>query len=142
MTTPERRVPASRFPPAFVAAVERATVVGVRAGRARHRVLPVWAVVVDGRVFVRSWARSPEGWNAVLRRERVGSLHVGTRARRIRAVATRSARLLADVSRAYAAKYHTPGSRRFVRDMSRPACRATTLELVPAPPAPSRRAAG
>lgn len=120
-----------RFPASLLEAVRRTHVVGVRAGTRPHRVIAVWAVVVDERVFVRSWARSPDGWNAVLRRERTGSLHVGGRARRIRVVATRSVRLLAEVSRAYAEKYHTPGSRRFVRDMSRAPSRATTLELVP-----------
>ena len=33
----------------------------IRAG-AEHRFIGIWAVVVDGRVFVRSWSLKPQGW--------------------------------------------------------------------------------
>ncbi|GJQ19788.1 MAG: hypothetical protein HBSIN02_01430 [Bacteroidia bacterium] len=106
-------------------------VVGIKAGRGRHRVLPVWAVVVSHRVFIRSWSLKPTGWHFVFRRYRVGSLHVGNRAIPIRPVFIRSERLKSAVSRAYAEKYHTPGSRRFVKDLSGKKSRDTTTELVP-----------
>jgi len=35
------------------------------------------------------------------------------------------------VSEAYAVKYHTPGSVKYVRDLGREKSRATTTELVP-----------
>lgn len=111
--------------------IDRSMIIGIKAGRARHRVLPVWAVVVSNRVFVRSWSLKPTSWYFVFRRERVGELHVGNRALRVRPVFTRSERLKSAVSRAYAEKYHTPGSRRFVRDLSGKKSRDTTTELVP-----------
>jgi hypothetical protein len=121
----------ARFAPSLVARVAASQVVGVRAGRAPHRTIAVWAVVVDGRVFARSWGRKPDGWNATFRRERVGTLEVDGRPRRVRAVLTRSERLLDAVSDAYREKYHTPGAKRWVRDLCKPSCRATTIELVP-----------
>lgn len=119
------------FSKPVLALISRSMVIGIKAGRARHRVLPVWAVVVTNRVFIRSWSLKPTGWYFVFRRDPVGVLHVGNRAVRIRAVFPRSDRLKSAVSRAYAEKYHTPGSRRFVRDLSGKQSRNTTTELVP-----------
>jgi hypothetical protein len=49
----------------------------------------------------------------------------------VRAVQTRSERLKSAVSRAYLAKYNTPGSIKYARDMGHAKSRATTTELVP-----------
>ncbi|MND03276.1 hypothetical protein D3C83_230220 [compost metagenome] len=61
----------------------------------------------------------------------MGELHLGTRKIRIRPVFVRSGKLKNEVSKAYAEKYHTPGSVRFVKDMSRTRSRNTTTELAP-----------
>src|SRR6185312_3429957 len=46
-------------------------------------------------------------------------------------VQTHSERLKDAVSKAYAAKYHTPASKKYVRDLSGATSRGTTTELVP-----------
>ena len=125
----------ARFSASTVAALDRAKILGLRAGRGTHRFIGVWPIVVDGRLFIRSWGRSPTGWHAALRAEPVATIEVGTRRLRVRAIRTRSGRLLAAVDAAYRAKYPTPGSRAYVRDFCRPACRATTTELAPLAPA-------
>ncbi|HUQ80401.1 MAG TPA: hypothetical protein VM076_04665 [Gemmatimonadaceae bacterium] len=38
-----------------VAAIATDKILGVRAGSDEHRFIGVWVVVVDGRVFIRSW---------------------------------------------------------------------------------------
>jgi hypothetical protein len=58
-------------------------------------------------------------------------MQIGKRKIRIRAVQTRSERLKDAVSEAYRQKYNTPGSIKFVQDMSRARSRNTTTELVP-----------
>lgn len=120
-----------RFPPDVVEAVRAGLALGVRAGEA-HRVIAVWAVVVDGRVFVRSWRVRPDGWYAAFRRDPHGAMAVGGREMPVRAVATRSEATKAAVDAAYLAKYHTPASMRYTRDLVAPPCRDATLELVPA----------
>jgi hypothetical protein len=50
---------------------------------------------------------------------------------RVRARFPTGSRLLDAVSEAYIAKYHTPGSLKYVRDLGRAKSRATTTELVP-----------
>jgi len=46
-----------------VEALSRAKILGVRAGT-EHRYTGIWVVVIDGRVFVRSWNDKPTGWSA------------------------------------------------------------------------------
>ncbi|MGI8732832.1 MAG: hypothetical protein ACR2LM_05965 [Pyrinomonadaceae bacterium] len=43
-----------RFPKAILAAIRDGKILGIRAGTKPHRIIGIWAVVVEGRVFVRS----------------------------------------------------------------------------------------
>jgi hypothetical protein len=122
-----------RFPAAVLAAIRDGQVLGIRAGSAPHRVIGVWAVVVDERVFVRSWGVKARGWYRTFVAEPTGAIVPMGRTREIavRAVRARGERLNDAVSRAYREKYHTPGSLKYVRDLSGPKSRNTTTELVP-----------
>jgi hypothetical protein len=91
----------------------------------------VWVVVVERRVFIRSWGLKARSWYTAFLEEPRGTIEVGGRKLRVRAVRTRSERLKDAVSRAYREKYHTPGSRKFVRDFARTRNKNTTTEVVP-----------
>ena len=112
-------------------AIRDAQVIGIRAGSQPNRIIGIWAVVVQGRVFVRSWSLKPRSWFRTFQDEPRGIMTVGDRELRVRAVLTRSERLKDAVSRAYLDKYDTPGSVKYARDLGRPKSRATTTELVP-----------
>ena len=88
-------------------------------GRSPHRVIGIWAVVVEGRVFVRSWSLKPRSWWRTFLEDPRGIIEVGGRTMPVRAVQTRSERLKDAVDRAYLEKYHTPGSLKFARDLGR-----------------------
>lgn len=119
------------FPARIVTALQEAKILGIRAGTAPHRFIGIWAVVVDGRVFVRSYWIRADGWYRTFLQNPRGTIQVGSRKIAVRAVPTRSARLRDAVDRAYAEKYPTPGSRKFVVGFRRPRRKATTTELVP-----------
>ena len=105
---------------------------GIRAGTgSTHRVIGIWVVVVEGRVFVRSWSMSPRSWWRTLVEDPYGSMFVGEKEIPVRAIQTRSERLKNLVSAAYKEKYHKPGDIQYVKDMSRKKSRDTTTELVP-----------
>ena len=123
-----------RFPPRVVAAIRDGQILGIRAGTRPHRIIGIWAVVVEGRVFVRSWSLKPRSWWRTFLEEPRGVIDVGGRRMTVRAVQTRSERLKDAVSRAYLAKFNTKGSVRFARDLGRAKSRATTTELVPLAP--------
>ena len=113
-------------------AIRDGKILGIRAGTKPHRVIGIWAVVVQGRVFVRSWSLGPRSWYRTFLDEPCGVIHVDGREIPVRAVRTRSERLKDQVDRAYLAKYATPGSIKYARDLGRPKSRATTTEFVPA----------
>ena len=122
----------NRFETQILESIRKEKILGIRAGTgSAHRVIGIWAVVVEGRVFARSWSVKPRSWWRVFREDPQGSLFVGDREIPVRAVQTRSERLKDLVSEAYKAKYNTPGSVQFVKDMSRKRSRDTTTEFVP-----------
>ena len=119
-----------RFAADVLAAVRKEKILGIRAGREPHRTIGIWAVIVEGRVFVRSWSLKPRSWYRTFREDPYGSIFIADREISVRAVHTRSERLKDLVSLAYKEKYNTPGSIQFVKDMSRGRSRETTTELV------------
>ena len=120
-----------RFPDGVLAAIDRGQILGIRAGSAPHRIIGIWTVVVQRRVFVRSWSLKPRSWWRTFLEEPRGIIQVGGREIRVRAVQTRSERLKDAVDAAYLAKYHTPAALKYARDLGRAKSRATTTELVP-----------
>src|SRR5690349_5438654 len=122
----------NRFEPQVLERIRKEKILGVRAGRAStHRVIGIWAVVVEGRVFARSWSMKPRSWWRAFLEDPHGIVVVGDTEIPVRAVQTRSERLKDLVSQAYKEKYNTPGSVQFVKDMSGKKSRDTTTELVP-----------
>ena len=124
-------MPSRPFSRLVLSAVDAAKIVGVRSGD-EHRFTGIWVVVVRGRVFVRSWNDKPTGWYRAFVAEPAGTLSVDGREIRVRAKKTRGERLLDAIDSAYAAKYPTPGSRKYVVGFRTPRRRKVTLELVPA----------
>ncbi|HWM92720.1 MAG TPA: DUF2255 family protein [Thermoanaerobaculia bacterium] len=120
-----------RFPEEIVAAIRDGKILGIRAGTQPHRIIGIWAVVVEGRVFVRSWSLKPRSWYRTFMEEPRGIIQVGDLQIPVRAVRTRSERLKDAVSQAYREKYNTPGSIKYVQDLDGEKSRATTTELVP-----------
>jgi hypothetical protein len=120
-----------RFGRDVVASIRDGKILGIRAGSGPHRIIGIWVVVVEGRVFVRSWSLKPRSWWRTFVEEPRGIIQVHGREIPVCAVQTRSERLRDLVDRAYLEKYHTPGSVRYARDLGRKKSRDTTTELVP-----------
>src|SRR5262245_13420372 len=122
-----------RFPAAVLAAVRDGKYFGIKAGDAPHRFIGIWAVLVDGRVYVRSWSLKPRSWWRTFLAEPRGAFQVPGRARAIavRARQVKSERIRDAVGRAYLEKYNTKGSLKYARDLGSAKSRATTTELLP-----------
>jgi len=120
-----------RFSEEVLTIIHKERILGIRAGTdSTHRVIGIWVVVVEGRVFVRSWGMKPCSWWRMFLEDPYGSMFVGAQEISIRAIQTRSERLKDLISAAYKEKYNTPGSVQYVKDMSRKKSRDTTTELV------------
>ena len=125
---------AKRFPDAILTSIQKDRILGIRAGKeSTHRTIGLWVVVVDGRVFVRSWSMKPRSWWRTLLEDPYATIFISSRKRGIpvRARQVRSKKLKDRVSEAYREKYNTRGSVGYVEDMSRTPSRDTTTELVP-----------
>ena len=124
-------MPPTRFARKLLKAIDEGMYVRIRAGRTPHRFIGIWAVVVDGRVFVRSWSLKPRSWYRTFLDDPAGAIQIGTKTIPIRAVHTRSESLKDRISDAYLSKYHTPGSLKYARDLGRKRSRDATVELTP-----------
>ena len=118
-----------RHPRAVLEHFAKAKILGVRAGE-EHRYTGVWVVVVENRVFVRSWNDKPTGWFRAFADEPEGSVQLNDKEIPVRARRTRSERLQRAVSIAYGVKYNTKASEKWVRGFSQPEREVNTLELV------------
>src|SRR5262245_31011932 len=119
------------FSKPIIKAIDEGKILGIRAGTEPHRIIGIWAVVVKGQVFVRSWSLKPRSWYRTFLNDPVGVIRVLEREIAVRAVFTRSERMKAAVDEAYRQKYTSPGELRFVADMCQGECRDSTTQLVP-----------
>jgi hypothetical protein len=127
---------ARRFSAPALQELATAKIIGVRAGT-EHRYTGVWVVVVEGRVFVRSWNDKPTGWYRAFQAQPLGSMQLAGREIDIRARRPRSERPRDAVTQAYAEKYDTKASEKWVLGFAEPHRCATTLELLLVQPSPA-----
>jgi hypothetical protein len=101
----------------------------IRAGN-EHRFTGIWHVVVDERVFVRSWSVKEKGWYRTFLKVPNGAILVGKEEIEIAAKPVRGAKLRNSIDRAYLEKYKSPGAVRYAKDLGSAKSRATMMELV------------
>jgi len=121
---------ADTFAADVVEAFRKAKIMGVRAGD-EHRYTGVWVVVVEGRVFARSWNDKPTGWFQAFRKHASGAVQVGDFELPVRGRVVRSAHIRNAVTAAYVEKYPTKGSRKWVEGFAEPERVVNTIEFMP-----------
>ena len=121
---------ASKFSKTIVEAAQSAKIMGVRAGT-EHKYTGVWVVVVEGRIFARSWSDKPTGWFRAFKKQPAGTIQIGEREIPVRGKLVRSARILDAVTMAFGEKYNTKGSQKWVAGFAEPERLATTIEFIP-----------
>ena len=109
----------SKFSKAIVEEAQSAKIMGVRAGT-EHKYTGVWVVVVEGRVFARSWSDKPTGWFRAFKKQPAGTIQIGEREISVRGKLVRSARILDAVTAAFGEKYNTKGSQKWVEGFAEP----------------------
>jgi hypothetical protein len=118
-----------RFPKATLTGFESTRHLYIRSGD--HRFIPIWVVVVEGRVLVRSWNDKPDGWYRAFLSHPRGAVRMDDRELPVRAVRLRSSRLNDAADAAYAQKYTTKANLKYVNGFKHPGRKVNTLELLP-----------
>jgi hypothetical protein len=118
-----------RFSAKELVELEKTKYLYIRAGE--HRFIPIWVVVVEGRVIVRSWNDKASGWYRAFLENSKGDVRLGEREVPIRAVQLRRQKLNDGADLAYAAKYTTKANEKYVTGFKTARRKATTLELLP-----------
>lgn len=103
----------------------------IRAGTGDHRLIGIWFVVLNDRVFVRSWSVKPDGWYRTFLKQPRGIIQVARLEMKIRATRIASKSVRDAIDRAYLEKYSTPGALKYAKDLGSAKSRATTIELTP-----------
>lgn len=119
-----------KFSDRVVESFRNAKILGVRSG-IEHRYTGVWVVVVEGRPFVRSWNDKPTGWFRAFKKEPSGSVQLAELELPVQAKLIRSERIRTAVTLAFAEKYNTKGSQKWVEGFAEPTREENTFELVP-----------
>ena len=120
---------AKSFAKTIVEEFRNTKIIGVRSGT-EHSYTGVWVVVVESRVFARSWNDKPTGWFSAFKKEPEGTIQLGEREIRVRGKVLRSAPMRDAVTAAFAEKYPTKGSRKWVEGFAEPERVVNTLEFL------------
>lgn len=115
----------------MLAALDETKYLYIRSG-SEHRFIAVWPIVLENRLFVRSWNDKPTGWYRAFLTEPRGAIRVGEKIVRVRARPVQSERLNDAIDQAYLGKYNTKANVKYSKGLASPARRATTTELSPA----------
>jgi hypothetical protein len=120
---------AKRFSARILAEFQATRHLYIRSGE--HRCIPIWVVVVGGRVVVRSWNDKPGGWYRAFLEHPLGHVRLEEREIPVRAVPLRSVRINDATDEAFAAKYTTKANQKYIQGFKTKSRKATTLELLP-----------
>jgi hypothetical protein len=118
------------FTASIAAAIDAIKYLYIRAGD-DHRFIPIWAVVVDSRVFVRPWNDKAGGWYRAFLKDPRGAIVVNDKEVPVRAKSAKGKKLNDAVDQAYAAKYATRANQKYVAGFATAKRGATTMELLP-----------
>jgi hypothetical protein len=117
---------------AILKAVGTNNLTGIRAGLEREGFLDIWMVVVDNRIFARSWGLSEKSWYRAFEKNPEGAIRAGVDIVRIRALIPSDLIGLNErISQAYLDKYNKGENAPYALGIIKPEHEARTMEFVP-----------
>jgi len=87
--------------------VKTNNLIGIKAGKNRETFIQIWMVVVDNRIFARSWGLSEKSWYNIFLAEHLGQINCDNIICNIKALVPVDIDTLADrINQAYLNKYN------------------------------------
>jgi hypothetical protein len=105
--------------------------IGIKAGKERDTFLEIWMVVVDNRIFARSWGMAEKSWYNTLKQNNQGFLKCGDAIFEMKAVIPEpSAALSEKINKAYLNKYDSGENSFYARGIVKEEHVAKTMEFI------------
>ncbi|RDV15011.1 DUF2255 family protein [Pontibacter diazotrophicus] len=115
-----------------LAYIRNNNLIGIKAGSEREKFLPIWKVLVDDRVFARSWGFGKRSWFNTFLNNANGQIQCGDKITAIRAsIPEESENLQERISQAYLDKYDKGENSFYARGIIKPEHVAKTMEFKP-----------
>ena len=105
--------------------------IGIKAGTERDSFLEIWMVVVDNRIFARSWGFAQRSWYHTFLRNPEGEIKCGSEVFKIRAqIPADEVDLMKNINEAYLSKYSaTEHNKKYANGIIKQAHIEKTLEF-------------
>lgn len=88
--------------------------IGIKAGAERPEFLEIWMVVVQNRVFARSWGLAEKSWYNTFLKNPIGQIKCGNVIYKVQAVIPEDLNQLTDeINQAYLTKYDSEHNRKY-----------------------------
>jgi hypothetical protein len=105
--------------------------IGLKAGKDRPNFLEIWMVVVEDRIFARSWGLAERSWYNTFLTDNKGQIKCGENIYSITAIIPEDKNMLAEkINKAYLNKYNYGDNAGFASDMVTPERIEKTMEFV------------
>ena len=103
---------------------------GIKAGKERETFLEIWMVVVNERIFARSWGLAEKSWYNTFLKEPEGQIRCGDEIFNIKAVVPDDITdLTSKINEAYLTKYNTDSNIEYSRGIIREQHISRTMEF-------------
>ena len=105
--------------------------IGIKAGLQRQTFLDIWMVIVNNRIFARSWGLSDKSWYNSFLQDSTGQLKCGDTIFNIKAIVPANKNnLTSEINNAYLKKYNTGHNIPYAKGIIEPKHVEKTLEFI------------
>jgi hypothetical protein len=121
------------FSKAFLKCINETQITSVRAGKGREKFTGIWMVVVEGRIFARSYTLSERSWYTTLLDGDTGDIKCGKEIVAVKGSKPLDIKTITEaINKAYEKKYLVKSyNKKWVDGLAEPGRVARTMEFIP-----------
>jgi hypothetical protein len=122
-----------KFTKSFLKSITETQITSVRAGKDREKFTGIWMVVVEDRIFGRSYSLSERSWYTVLSSGELGDIKCGNEIIPVKGVKPKDIKRITEaINKAYEKKYLVKAyNKKWVDGLAEPERVARTMEFIP-----------
>lgn len=106
-------------------------IIEIKAGEERTTFLEIWMVIVNDRVFARSWGLAEKSWYHTFLKDPNGQIRCGEKIINIKALIPEDIKeLTAEINTAYLTKYNTPRNLKYSKGIIQEKHVEKTMEFI------------